>query len=362
MAAVGDVDLRMRGERHPPRRRPGDREIAALATRQHGVVARRQLVAAAFGPSAIDSRIARGYLLPVHRGVYAVGHRSLGSRGRWLAAVLACGEGALLSHGSAAALWGIHLAAGSNVDVTKSGHRCRPRRGIALHRARRLEPSDCTTREGVPVTAISRTLLDLASVLRPRALERAIEAAERQRLFDLRALTALLDRSGGKAGVRLLRDLLAEGRDPPDVRSELERRFVGLCRKWRLPSPAVNVVVEGFEVDALWQEARVIVELDGFEYHRSRNAFERDRHRDACLQLAGYRVVRITWRRLERESHATGRLLRQLIEPGRSGRPGSGSPPGSRAAFAAAERRARTGPGAGGRTRGGGRGRRRDGG
>jgi hypothetical protein len=231
-----------------------------------------------------------------------------------MAAVLACGPDALLSHRSAAALWGLLSAAGSQVDVTAPGCRGRGRPGIALHRVRSLHADDRAIRESIPVTAPARTLLDLSEVLRPRRLTLAFEEAERLGLLDMRALHGLWERSPGRRGLQPLGGLLSEGRDPPNTRSALERRFVELCRGENLPLPTLNAGVAGFEVDALWPDERLIVELDGYAFHRTRGAFERDRIRDADLQLAGYRVLRITSRRLEQEPAAVAETVRSLLD------------------------------------------------
>jgi hypothetical protein len=293
---------------------PGDDALAALAARQHGVVAYRQLLELGFGRRAIQSRVARGRLHRVHLAVYAVGHSALSGNGRLLAAVLACGPGALLSHWSAGAHWQLLPTSRSAVDVTVPSRTRAGNRGIVVHQARHLHPDDGTVREGIPVTSVARTLLDLAEVVRPRQLERAVEEAERLRLFDLRDLEELCERSRGRRGLRPLRAVLggAVG-EPPATRSELERRFLDLCREAGLPRPAVNLAAAGFEVDALWPRQRLVVELDGHAFHGTRAAFERDRVRDAELQLAGYRVLRLTHRRLKDEPAAVARTVATLL-------------------------------------------------
>jgi predicted transcriptional regulator of viral defense system len=282
--------------------------VARLAARQHGVVAARQLRALGVGQDAIEYRLAIGELHRVHAGVYAVGHRRLSDHGRWMAAVLAGGEGATLSHRPAAALAGFRDTLAQTIDVTVPRHRGR-RQGIGYHQAR-LHPADRTTIDGIAVTSVPRTLLDLASQLAPNQLDRAFWEAERLALIDPPQLRSLMARSHGARGVRRLR-ALAGRLLPPEVttRSVLERRFFELCREEGLPLPALNERVHGFEVDALWPEQRLIVELDGRAYHRGADAFETDRIRDATLQLAGYRVIRLTDRTLDR---ATG-MLRKLL-------------------------------------------------
>ena len=182
-----------------------------------------------------------------------------------------------------------------------------------MHRTRRLDDPDRSVREGIPVTALPRTLLDLAEVLPPQRLARAVEQADRLRLLDVNAIEALCERSHGRRGLSRLRILLDEVVEPSPTRSELERRFVELCRRAGLPPPALNVSVAGFEVDALFKRQRLVVELDGFAFHGHRGAFESDRVRDAELQLVGYRVVRITSHRIDTAPAAVASTVRALL-------------------------------------------------
>ena len=295
--------------------------MAQLAARQHGAVARRQLEALGLGRGAIAHRVEAGRLHRVHLGVYAVGYPLLTGHGRWMAAVLACGDGALLSHRSAAALWELPISATGPIDVTIIGRCHRGRPGITLHQPRHLHLSDRSIRHGIPVTSVARTILDLAEVASGRQLERALEEAERLRLFDLTAFEYLCKRSVGHRGLGRARSRLESFPDAvPDTRSELENRFVELCRNAGLPMPSLNVSVAGFVVDALWPAERLVVGLDGFAFHHTRQAFERDRARDAKLQLAGCRVLRITHRRLMREPGAVAAGIRQLLSCGSSPR------------------------------------------
>jgi very-short-patch-repair endonuclease len=297
-----------------PKKVPGDRAVSALAAQQHGVVARRQLVALGVSGRAIRHRLETGRLHPVHVGVYAVGHPRVVGAGHWMAAVLACGDGAVLSHRSAAALWGLRQVSTRSVDVTAVGRSRHSRQNIALHRVRTLHRVDCSMHNSIPVTTVARTLLDLAEVLRPSQLERAFEEAERLRLLDIAAVSRICDRSTGRRGVRALNALLSYYRGPvPQTRSELERQFVDVCRDAGLPPPKLNLIVEGFEVDAAWPDRCLIVELDGYAFHRTRAAFECDRLRDAGLQVAGHRVLRVTARRLVDSPHAVAETIRQLL-------------------------------------------------
>lgn len=237
----------------------------------------------------------------------------MGIRGRWMAAVLACGPGAVLSHRDAAALWDLRPTSAARAEVTAPGRSRHRRADVHIHRPRRLEEKDCTVRDGVPVTTVSRTLLDLAEVVRRREVSRALEQAERLGLFDLAEMNELLERSRGRRGLRPLRRILAGHREKPVTRSELERRFLDLCDEASLPAPGMNLWIEGFEVDAVWRDAGLIVELDGFEYHRTRTAFERDRERDEQIQLAGFRVIRLTHRRLAEDPGGVAANLRTLL-------------------------------------------------
>jgi len=292
---------------------PRDREIAKLADRQHGVVALWQLLALGLGLGAIKYRVASGRLHLVHPGVYAVGRRRLEWRGVLSAAVLAYGSEAVLSHRSAARLWGIRPDNRRDVDVTVPARGLRRRRGLHPHCVRDLDPCEVTKIDGIPVTTLPRTLLDLAEVVPKAHVIRALTEAERQRIFDLRALEAVMARSPGRRGVRPLRHILSDAVIEPATKQELEHRFLQFCHAAGLPRPKVNTQVEGYEVDVLWPESKLIVELDSWSFHRHRKAFEDDRERDALLLLAGRRVVRVTWRQLTREPNKLASRLRALL-------------------------------------------------
>jgi very-short-patch-repair endonuclease len=267
-----------------------ERAIAAIAARQHGVLSSTQLIDAGLTPRAIDCRVDAGRLHRLHRGVYAVGHRALSHRGRWLAAVLACGPGAVLSHADAARLWRLlpveEHPGPVHVTVPGAGGR-RRRSGIVAHRSQTLAQAEVTRRHSIPVTRPARTIADLARVL-PK--ERVAAAADRARLLGLR-----VDR-----------------REAP-TRSSLERRFLARCRRHRLPPPEVNVWIGPDRVDFLWRSERLVVETDGWETHRTRAAFEADRARDARLRLADYEVVRVTDRQLHEEPERVAATVRALL-------------------------------------------------
>jgi len=292
--------------------------LAELATRQEGVVGRQQLLRLGFTSSSIQRLITAKHLHGLHDGVYAVGHPVVSVRGRWIAALIAGGPGAVLSHGTAAAVWDLRESVGSQIHVT-AGRGHGPRAGIRFHRAGSMHPEDRTRRAGLPVTSVARLMLDLAADTPPPQLGRLVERTERLRLYDALAIERVLSRAGGHRGRRPLRQVIGrQAGPPPDTRSNLERRFLDLCVQGSLPRPALNVTVAGFEVDAVWLAERLVVELDGYAFHRTRRTFEADRIRDAALQLAGYRVLRITHRRLDSEPAAVLEAVRTLLAEARA--------------------------------------------
>jgi hypothetical protein len=299
---------------------PVDQRIAALALRQHGVVAIDQLRALGLGRQSIGHRLAIGRLHAIHRGIYAVGHGGLTLRGRWTAAVLACGCDAVLSHRAAAALWGLRESA--RIDVTVPGNRRRPSGSIVVHRSA-IPADETTVVDGIPVTTIPRTLLDLAAVVSPARVARAAHEAEVRRLGDVLSLADIIERHPRRRGIATLRRLLAEGRLGSDVtHSELEARFLSFVAAEGLPRPDVGVHVAAggvlVECDSVWPAQRLIVELDGSAVHGSATAFERDRHRDRVLAVEGWRVVRVTWRQLHRERAVLAADLRRLLTSARA--------------------------------------------
>jgi very-short-patch-repair endonuclease len=278
-----------------------DHAIARLADAQHGVVARRQLLELGLGTRAIQYRLEHERLHPVHHDVYAVGHRILTPQGYRMAAVLACGPTAVLSHKSAGAAWELLSTGQTRMDVTIPGA-SRPRQpGLRIHRARRLHPEDLRIVDGIPVTSIARTVLDLAGVLKAPQELRVIEQADRSGLLDLGAVRRVIDRNGNRKGTRMLRTIIADCDGAPMTRSELERQFLDLVRQARLPPPGLNVKAAGFTVDAFWPQWGLVIELDSRRCHSDPGAFERDRWRDAELQRARYRILRVTDKRMKRE-------------------------------------------------------------
>ncbi len=252
-----------------------------------------------------------------------MGHARLSTRGHWMAAVLAGGPGALLSHGAGGALLGLGGPWAGPIDVTvPRGSRRGPAAararsaaaGVAFHQPRSFDPRDRSVRDGISVTTVERTLLDLAEVLDREQLRRALEEADRLKLLDLAALHSLLARSPGRHGLRPLRTLLSQTWDPIKVtRSELEDAFRDLCDRAGLPPPLTNAQVAGLEVDAFWPAHNLVVELDGYEYHRTTAAFERDRQRDVKLTLAGFIVLRFTYRQVTMNPAGTAAAIRSML-------------------------------------------------
>ena len=291
-------------------RRHRDEGLAALATEQGGAVSRAQLRGLGFSAREVDYRVQRSRLHRVHRGVYAVGHRTLTPHGRLVAAVLACGPGAVVSHRSAADLHGLLSSSSARHEVTTATHRRPP--GVRTHRCV-LRDEDVTTVDGVPVTTVARTLLDLAGAVPGRLLERAIDQAEVLRVLDLRAVDAVLARGHGRS-TATLRNALAHHRPgAARTQSPLEDRLLALVRRERLPPPLVNTRVAGLRVDLHWPAQRLVVEADGAAFHHTRAGFEQDRLRDAALQIAGHRVLRVTHAELHRDPVAVAGRIRALL-------------------------------------------------
>jgi very-short-patch-repair endonuclease len=300
----------MRGER---RSHDVDAAIAALAARQHGVISREQLRRIGLGDDAVDWAIRAKRLHHVHRGVYAVGHRRLSREGRYLAAVLAAGDSACLSHRSAADLWELRASKEDEIDVTVASDR-RGDASVRIHREA-LGGSETMTRDGIRVTKPLRTLLDLASAIKDETeIERAIRQAVYRKLTTTALLAEAVQNRPGQRGTKRLRDaLISLGEAPGLTRSPLEDKFLRFLRKHRFPMPELNARIHGFEVDCLWRDQRLIVELDGRDAHHSVPAFESDRARDAALLAAGWPVMRITSRRMNRDGGALAKELRILL-------------------------------------------------
>jgi hypothetical protein len=286
---------------------PADGAVSELARRQHGVVGRAQLIALGLGADAIDWRVRRQRLHRVHRGVYAVGHLALTRNAQFMAAVLACGDGAALSHFSAAVVWGILEAKGQDIHVTAEKQRkCR---GVVVHEA--ALDGERVRRLGIVVTTPARTLVDLADVVPRRTLERAFDEAEYLELDWMSAAPR-----HGRSGSGLLTSVLAVHR-PGTTRtlSQLEEDFIAFCDERGIPRPEVNICIEGYLCDFVWREHGVIVETDGARAHGTTRARDRDPVRDADLQIAGWKVIRIPYKRLLNQPDAVEDQLRRLLTP-----------------------------------------------
>lgn len=274
--------------------------LAERARRQHGVVSIRQLRRLGFDKDAVRRAVEAGRLHPLYRGVYAVGHRRLTWEGHCLAAVLACAPGAVASHATAAWLWGILRSRPERLDVTAASRRHR-KQGVRLHYAE-LTDVDRAIRDGIPVTSLARTLLDVAASLPFDRLGKCIEEADKRGIFDLGPIDDLLARCSRHPGVTALHRALAAYRpDPAVTRSDVERDFRALVEDAGLPPPSMNFVVAGYELDAYWERERFGVELEVYETHGTRAAFERDGPRQEDLMLRGVETIRVSGTRLARE-------------------------------------------------------------
>lgn len=263
-----------------------------LARDQHGVVSRRQLLDCGLSRRAIQHRLARSRLFLIESGVYAIGRPELTQHGTWMAAILSCGPSAMLSHGSAAALWGI---GGEHRGIEISVRAASPRRrsGLRVYRRPTLADRDVTRREGVPVTGLVQTMVDLAAALPSRVVERVVNEADRLDLIDPPALRRELEAHRCEPGVKPLRALL-DRRTFRLTDSELERRFLPLVDAVRLARPLTRQRVNGFRVDFFWPDLRLVVETDGLRYHRTPAQQARDRLRDQAHLAAGFTPLRFT--------------------------------------------------------------------
>ncbi len=264
-----------------------DAVVAAIAATQFGVITLTQLIHAGLSRSGVDRRVAAGRLHRIHRGVYAVGHPNLGHRGRWMAAVLACGPTAVLSHRAAAELWQLLTPTVADIDITIPNGSGRRRNGLHIHRSH-LTQNEITVRHRIAVTTPARTLRDLRRVVEPWLYRRALREAEYKNL-DLAGLQT------------------------DGTRSDPEADFLRLCRRHRLPPPEPNQRIGRYTVDFLWRPQRLVVEVDAWSTHRGRQAFEDDHGRDVFLEARGYRVLRFTDRQLRRDPKAVAALVRSKL-------------------------------------------------
>ena len=280
-----------------------DRLLGALAGRQYGVVSRAQIAALGVGRGPVERRLASGRLIRLHHGVYAVGHRAPRTEARWLAAVLACGDGAALSHRSAAALWEMTTQDGPHPDVTVSGHRRIP--GVTAHDSL-LTAADLAVRKRIPVTSPARTLVDLARQVDHEELLRAVREAQFRHLFDPVSIDEALERRASRALRALLEDIAP-------TQSVLEDRLLRICDHHRIPRPLTQQSLAGRRVDFLWPQQHVVVETDGWQGHSTPTAFQSDRATSNALQLAGYAVLRFTHADVARRPSHVARQIRLAL-------------------------------------------------
>lgn len=290
-----------------------DARLAVLASRQHGVVANWQLIRLGFRPGAVEHRLRKGLLHRLHRGVYAVGHPAVSREGQLMAAVLTCGPEAVLSHWSAAEHWRLLRSRAFLIAVSAPTHH-EPAKGVKPHWIQELHPRELTMRDGIPITTVPRTLLDLAAVAPFKQLQRATNEAERAGWLSERAIREILERRSGRKGIKAFRAAIA-GLDPQThrTRSDLEVAFLALCRRYGLPAPVANGTVEGYEVDMHWPGTKLIVELDTWDYHGTSAIFESDRLRDAHLADKEYVVIRVTAHRMDTDPAGVAATIRRLL-------------------------------------------------
>ena len=308
MAAETSFDRDMRGRTKSRLAR----DVAARAEAQHGVVSRAQLLSIGLSADGIDRRVAGGLLHPIQRGVYAVGHRPRTREASWMAAVLAAGPDAVLGGRFAAALWRLRPTSRSAVEVI-APRLCR-RPGVVARRIV-LPADERDVEHGIPVTTPARTLFDLAAVVPLAQLEHAFNEAEYRRLGSPTSLDALLARYPGRRGTANLGRVLDSHRRNGETmaRSVLERELIALVDAHGLPRPRVNRTTAHGELDARWPAQRLVVECDGFAAHGTRRAFEDDRARDRALTVAGWRVIRVTWRQLTADGDTIARQIATLL-------------------------------------------------
>jgi hypothetical protein len=280
--------------------------------RQHGVVARRQMLEIGYDPESIKRRIAQRRLHPVWRGVYAVGRPQLTLHGRWMAAVLSCGPEAALSHECAGALWEIVPVKGDPIEVSVPASVARRRPGIVVHRRRTFAPGDVTRRHAIPVTTPICTLIDIAPRLDRGRLEAAINAADRRDLTDPEKLRTAFESVTRRPGVKALRETL-DRRTFTLTDSELERRFLPLARSAGLPPPETGCHLNGFKVDFYWPDLGLIVETDGLRYHRTPAQQARDRRRDHAHAAGGLTALRFTHAQVTFESSHVRATLAAVV-------------------------------------------------
>ncbi|HTX30247.1 MAG TPA: type IV toxin-antitoxin system AbiEi family antitoxin domain-containing protein [Solirubrobacteraceae bacterium] len=287
---------------------------SGLADGQKGVVTRWQLLAAGLSPRVITRFIRQGFLHPLHRGVYAVGHLALPPFAREQAALLACGEGAVLSGRSALYVWGIIAHPSGPVEVTVAARRRRPHEGVLLHVVKTLDERDVRTRHSLPVVFPARALIEYAATATADELGDAVADARQARLLREGELEAAVNAAAGRPGAPAMRAWLRDEAGPAITRSRAERRFRKLLQEAQLPEPLVNRKVAGVTPDFLWPTEKLVLEVDGWDSHRHRHAFEWDRKKDRILGDAGYLVIRVTWRHFTEETLALIAHIARMLD------------------------------------------------
>jgi predicted transcriptional regulator of viral defense system len=312
-----------------------DAALAALAREQHGVFSLDQLRALGLSARAVQHRVAGGRFHRIHQGVHSLVPRELLKReGLYMAAVLACGPGAVLSHRSAAALHELRAWGYTKIEVTVPGRSRRKHEGVKVHCSTTLTGADVTVVNNIPVTTVARTLFDMAEVVTDRQLERAFDQAEIAEVLDLKAINDQLERNSTRPGAKAVRKVLAEhyiGKTP--TWSENEEALLAITRPLGIPDPDTNqfiILPDGgpaIRVDFVWREQRVVLEADSRKWHLTRQRFEIDRRRDQRLTMAGWKVIRTTWRQMTQRPHELRRVLVKLLLPA-SGSPAAPGKPG----------------------------------
>jgi predicted transcriptional regulator of viral defense system len=316
-----DVDGPKTGDigRFSAHQRSLDAEVGRIAGEQFGVVSLGQLEGLGLTGDAVVKRAESGRLYRVHQRAYSLTPRVMSQRGKLVAAVLACGPDAVLSHRSAAYLWGLIDEWNEPIDVTAPNRRGRSPAGVAAHRDGSIQPIDKTVLHGVPCTSLARTLLDYAGVAPEWELRRAVAQAEVLGVLDVNAMRSILRRGRRRRGVARLR-LVIDSLHPQTkrTRGDLERLFLAMCIRAELPQPEVNIWLDvpggkPLQADFLWREARLIVEADSRGFHDTASAFEYDRKREQRFQAAAWRVSRCTWAQVEHESQRLAATIRALL-------------------------------------------------
>jgi very-short-patch-repair endonuclease/predicted transcriptional regulator of viral defense system len=289
-----------------------DATIAKVAGRQDNVISREQLLAIGVGRGVIARQLERGRWQRLHRNVYLIGPAPPTLRARARAATMTCGEGAAVSHRTAAALYGLMPPRG-DVHVTVPGRNPGNRQGVQIHRVTTLSFDEIVVRDGLTLTSPARTICDVAGTEPLTEAERALSEARVQRLVTTRALERVIERTPTLKGSSVIRSLLRASEESGYTRSEAERRLRRLAQAAGIDQPLVNVPLLGFVVDFLWPDQRLVVEVDGYQFHGHRQRFESDRRRDQQLVAAGYRVIRVTWIQLRDEPIAVITSIAQAL-------------------------------------------------